>query len=198
MYVLTLKIAGARVLAEEQVVAPVHVRRALRRGLRQDRVVVEEHARRAAGQPRRSARQVIGDVADPVDRPAERRLVAERVRRRVDHHVPHHADVVHAAVGLERVVVKVGHVVVVEVDRDRPPVPVLLRRILRPVDRRARAVRVAVGLDVDAVVEVRDVVVGDDVARAVDLDGDVRRHHRRKLLPVDAVELRPEVAAPSR
>ena len=98
------------------------------------------------------------------------------------------------AVGLERVVVEVRHVVVVEVDRDRPPVPELLRRILRAVGG-GRAVRIAVGLDVDAVVKIGDVVVGDDVAGAVDLDGHVRRHHRRKLLAVDAVELAPELRA---
>ena len=106
-----------------------------------------------------------------------------------------HAHVVHAAIGLERVVVKVRHVVVVEIDRHRPPVPVLLRRILRSVGR-GRTVRVAVGLDVDAVVKIRDVVVGDDVPRAVDLHRNVGRHlrwetsarsRRRKLRP----EVRP-------
>ena len=104
--VVTLKMAGARVLAEDQVVAPVHVRRRPGDGLRQNRVVVEEHAGGAARQPRRAARRVIDDVADPVDRTAGRRLVAHRMRRRVEHHVPHHADVVHAAVDLDRVVVR--------------------------------------------------------------------------------------------
>ena len=189
------------VLAEHQVVAPVRVRRAGGQRLGQDRVVVEQHAGRAVREPRRARRQVVRDVADPVDGPAERRLIAERVRRVVDEQVPQHADVVHAAVGLDRVVVAVRDVVAVEVDRDGAAVPVFARRILRPVgDAGARgdgAVGVAVGLDVDAVVEVGDVVVRDDVARAVELDGDVRRHRGREDLAVDAAELRPHLAGPA-
>ena len=115
--------------------------------------------------------------------------------------IPQHADVVHAAVGLDRVVVAVRDVVAVEVDRDGAPVPVLARRILRPVrDAGARcdgAVGIAVGLDVDAVVEVRDVVVRDDVPGPVKLHRDVRRHRRREDLALDAAELDPHVAGPA-
>ena len=60
-------------------------------------------------------------------------------------------------------------VVAVEVDRHRQPIA----------DRRsATAVGIAVGRDVDAVVEVGDGVVGHDVARAVDLHR-VFRHQLR-------------------
>jgi hypothetical protein len=75
------------------------------------------------------------------------------VRRRIDQHVPHQADVVHAAVHLDRVVVRVADDVVVDVDRDRPPIPELARRIRRAVDR-MRAVRHPVHLRIDAVVKV--------------------------------------------
>src|SRR3954465_4403255 len=45
--------------------------------------------------------------------------------------------------------------------------------------------------------EVGDVVVRDDVPGTVDLDGDVRRHHRGKLLAGDAVERLPEGTVPA-
>ena len=159
-------------------------------------VVVEDDARRPRRRPGRSARRVIHDVADPVDRPAHRRLRRHRMRRGVDQHVPHQPDVVHAPVHLDRVVVGVGDVVVVDVDRHRPPIPELARRIRRPVVG-VRAVGHAVHLGVDAVVEVRHVVVGDDVAGAVEADGGVRLHDRRKLLTLHAAELLPEGAVPA-
>ena len=119
-----------------------------------------------------SRRQVVGAVPDPVDGSAEHGLAAERVRRVVDEHVPEHTHVVQAPVGLDRVVVGVGDGVV-EVDRDRPSVPVLAGRGLGPVGRSRRrrhaAVGVPVGLHVDPVVEVGNVVVGHDVPGPVDL-----------------------------
>ena len=69
-------------------------------------------------------------------------------------------------------------------------------RIVRAADRR-RAVRIPVRLRIDAVVEIRNVVVRDDVSGAVHLDRDVRSHHRRELLSVFAVELPPELARPA-
>ena len=60
-----------------------------------------------------------------------------------------------------------------------------------------RAVGHAVHLGVDAVVEVGDVVVRDDVAGAVEADRRVRLHHRRVLLALDVLELLPERAGPA-
>ena len=54
------------------------------------------------------------------------------------------------------------------------------------------AVGIPVGLHVDPVVEVGDVVVGHDVAGPVELHRDVGRHHRRMHLAVDAVEPPPQ------
>ncbi len=67
MFVVTVKICGLGVLAQHQVVAPVVVLR-IACGLRQNRVVVEQHACRTAGEARGAAGEVVGDVADPVDR----------------------------------------------------------------------------------------------------------------------------------
>ena len=85
--------------------------------LGKDGVVVEHDARRAE-EAARAAREVVADVPNPVDRPSKDRLVVECVRGVVDEHVPEHTHVVHAPVGLDRVVVRVRDVVVVEVDRD--------------------------------------------------------------------------------
>ncbi len=104
------------VFAEDQIVAPVHVRGRSGGSFREDGVVVEQHAGGAVGQSRRPAGSMISNVADPINRPTDRRLVAERVRSRVHHHVSHDSNVVHAAIDLEGIVVKVGHVVVVEID----------------------------------------------------------------------------------
>lgn len=59
---------------------------------------------------------------------------------------------------------KIGHVIVVVIDRNRPPVPVLPRRIAGPIQR-MRTVRVTVGFDVDAIME-----ICDNVARTVKPD----------------------------
>jgi len=72
------------------------------RGFRQYRIVVENHAHRTACQSRRTAGLVVRDIADPVHRSSERGLVAKRVRGMVDQHVSHDANVVHAAIGLNR------------------------------------------------------------------------------------------------
>ena len=91
------------------------------------------------------------------------------MRSGVQHHIAHHADIVHRAVDLEGVIVKVRHVVVVVVDRDRTAVPELARRIVRALNG-VRAIRIAIGLHIDAIMEIGDIVVGDDVTLAVDLD----------------------------
>src|SRR4029077_3800688 len=91
---------------------------------------------------------------------------------------------------------KVRQVVVIEIDGNWTTVPELSWRIVGPVDG-MRAVRVSVGLDVDAIVEVGDVVVGDDVPRTVQPNRRIGREDRRENLAVDAVELRPERADPS-
>ena len=187
---------GRRVLPQNQVVPPVRVRQRPG-GLRQDGVVVEDDPGRPE-EAARAARQVVGDVPDPVDGSAEHRLAAERVRRVVDEHVPQHPHVVQAPVGLDRVVVGVGDVVVVEVDRDRTPVPVLAGRIPGAVggsgSGRHAAVGVSVGLDVDAVVEVGDVVVGHDVPGPVDLHRHVGGHDRGMDLTVDGRRTVPTAA----
>src|SRR5436305_12770946 len=97
---------------------------------------------------------MVGDVPDPVDRAAEGRLITERMRSRIDHHVPHDPDIMHAAVDLEGVVMKIGHVIVVKVDCDWPPVPILSGRIMRAIDCMG-PVRVAVCLDMNSGVEIR-------------------------------------------
>jgi len=76
----------AGVLAQDEVVPPMRVLR-ISCGLGQNRIVVEDHAGGAAGQTSRPAGQVVGDIADPIYRPAERRLIAERVRRVIDRDV---------------------------------------------------------------------------------------------------------------
>ena len=60
-----------------------------------------------------------------------------------------------------------------------------------------RSVRHPVHLGVDAVVEVGDVVVRDDVAGAVEADAGVGLHHRRILLTLDVFELLPERTGPA-
>ena len=185
---------GRRVLPQNQIVAPMRVRRGPG-GLGQDGVVVE-HDAGGAEEAARASREVVGDVPNPVDGSAEHGLAAERVRRVVDEQVPEHAHVVQAPVRLDRVVVGVGDVVVVEVDRDGTPVPELARRILRTVGHprsgRDASVGVPVGLHVDPVVEVGDVVVGHDVSGAVELHGHIGRHDGGMDLTVDAVEPPPE------
>src|SRR5260370_38461436 len=96
---------------------------------------------------------MVGNVAYPIDRPSNGGLIAKRMRSRINHHVSHDTDVVHAAIDLEGVVMKVRHVVVVEIYRNRPPVPVFLRWIMGAVDR-MRAVRVPIRFKVDPIVEV--------------------------------------------
>ena len=144
----------------------------------------------------RTSRRVERNIADPINGPAERRLIAKRLRSVIDHHVPHDPDVVHASVDLEGIVMEVGHVVVVVVDGYRPAVPILLGRILRTIDG-SGSVRVAIRFRIDAIVEIRHIVVRDDVPGAVHLHGDVRCHLRRKHLPFHAGELRPEISGPA-
>src|SRR3954453_2808001 len=103
----------------------------------------------------------------------------------------------HAAVDLESIVVEVRHVVVIEVDGHRTAVPFVLRRVVWSVNSMG-TVRVSVGLNVDPVMEIRDVVICDDVTGPVKSDGSVRRHYRRELLTVDTVEWHPEGPIPSK
>ena len=111
------------------------IRRRSRGGLCQDGVVVEENTRGAVCHPRRAAGRVVGDVSDPIDWPSNGGLIAKRVGSGIQHHVSHDADVVHAAIDLESIVVKVGHVVVVVIDRNGPPVPILFGRVVRTIER---------------------------------------------------------------
>ena len=186
---------GWRVLPQNQIVSPMCVRHPPGR-LRQDGVVVE-HDPSGPQEAARAAREVVGDVPNPVGGPSEDRLTGERGRRVVDEHVPKHPHVVHAPVGLDRVVVGVGDVVVVDVDRDGTPVPVLPRRILgtlgHPRCGRENSVGISVGFHVDPVVEVRDVVVGHDVSGSVNLHRHVGGHDGGMDLTVDAVKLPPEL-----
>src|ERR1700730_19183713 len=138
---------------------------------------------------------MIGNVAYPIDGPTYRGLITKRMRSGIDHHVSHHANVVHTAVDLEGVVVKIRHVVVVEIDRDRPSVPELFGRIVRPVDS-VRAVRIPVRFNVDSIVEIVDIVVRNHVTRSVKPDSSVGRQLGWEFLTVDSIELRPEVSNP--
>ena len=137
----------------------MHVRRRVSRDLlADDRVVEREQARRLRRELERDpAGNVVKQVPNEVSRAAEHGLGAVAAMRRVDPSVVEDADVVDAAVRLDEIVPRHVDVVVVDVDRGSPPVRVGLRR--------------AVGRDADAVMEVRDGVVSDDVSGAVDLDG---------------------------
>ena len=187
---------GRTVLAQHQIVHPVAVGGGADIGFRQDGVVEIDHARRAVAGAGRSERRVVDDVPDPIDRPADRRLVAERVRGRVQHHVAHDADIVHRTVDLHGIVVEVGHVVVVVVDGDGTPLPELARRIERAVQR-IRAVRIAIGLHIDAVMEVGDIVVGHDVAAAINAHRGIGIQGGREFLAHHAGKLFPEIARPA-
>ena len=101
---------------------------------------------------------VIEQVADEIDRASEHGLCAVAVVCGIDAPVLIDADVVGAAVGFNEVVVGEVDVVVVDVDRRSATVRVGFRR--------------TVGGDADGVVEIGDGVVGDDVAGAVNFDGE--------------------------
>src|SRR5258708_1359019 len=103
----------------------------------------------------------------------------------------------HAAINLEGIVVKIRHVVVVEIYRYRPPVPVLFRWIVGAIDG-MRAVRVSVSLNVDPIVKVSDIIVSDDVPWSVETDRCVRRKLGREFLTVHSIELGPESPNPSK
>ena len=70
------------------------------------------------------------------------------------------ADVARAAIGLDAIVRHVGKIVVVEIDGNGQPV----------CDRVRRAVGIAIGGDVDAVVPIGGVVVRDNMTLAINLD----------------------------
>ena len=103
----------------------MHVRRGSGGGFRQDRVVVKQHARGTVRHPCRSTGRVVRDIPYPVDRPSDGRLVTERMGRGVHHQVSHDANVVQAAIDFDRIVMKVRQVVVIEINGDRPAIPVL-------------------------------------------------------------------------
>jgi hypothetical protein len=70
---------------------------------------------------------VINDVADEIDRTAERGLHAERAVAVIEAAVAEDADVVRATIGFEAVVLHVGDVVPVEIDRDGQAIAQRLR-----------------------------------------------------------------------
>jgi hypothetical protein len=116
-----------------------------------DRVVIDEQARWLGHKLEcDSARDIIENIADEVGRPAEDGLGAQACMGSVHSPVAHDPDIVHAAVSFDEVVP--GHVNVVVVEVDRNSLAVLFRF--------GRAVRG----DADAVMEVGDGVVADDVA----------------------------------
>src|SRR5205823_10502945 len=107
------------------------------------------------------------------------------------------ADVMHAAVSLDGVVVRVRDVVVVEVDRNRPAIPIFSRRIFRPI-RNVRAggdgsVGVAVRLYIDAVMEISNVVIRNNVTRPVELHSNIGSHFGRKDLSIHSIKSSPEL-----
>ena len=116
------------------------------------------------------------------------------MRGGIDHHVPHRSNIVHGAIDLEGVVVEVGHIIVVIVDRHRAVIPVCTGRIKGPLHR-VRAVRVSVSLHINAVVEVGDIIVCNDMALAVNPHRRIGLERHRKTLPVNEIELIPEVIA---
>src|SRR5258708_28384907 len=175
----------------------MHVRRGSSGSLSQDGVVVEEHARGAVCNPGRSAGCMVGNVAYPIDRPSNGGLVANRMRGRIDHHISQDANVVHAAIDLEGIVVKVRHVIVVVINRNRTSVPVFPGWVVGTVDG-MRAVRISVSFYVDPVVEISDIIVRNDVTRSVKPDRCVRGKDGREFLTVDPSELCPEVSDPSK
>src|SRR5437762_5441555 len=119
------------------------------------------------------------------------------MRSMVDEHIPHDADVMHAAVGLDGVVVRIRDVVVVEVDRNRPAIPIFSRRIFRPIRNVGAggdgSVRVSVCLYIDAVMEISNVVIRNNVTWPIELHSNIRSHFGRKDLSVDAIKSSPEL-----
>src|SRR5262245_30857174 len=140
-----------------------------------ERVVIDEHARRIGPAifDRAAHRHVVDDVSIEVGRPAEDRLRAQPVLRRVEAAVAHDADVMYAAVGFNKIVNHYEDVIVVDVYRHS----LLILRFGR------RAIRA----DINAVVEVSDVVVTDDVPLPVYFDPIIRLKRRGLIF----AEIRP-------
>ena len=162
--------APRRVAAQEQIVPPVYVGRRIARDLlADDRVVINKQPRWLGGKLERHAGHVIQKIANEVHRSAKHRLRAIPTLRGVDTAVVHDAHVVNAAVGLHEVIVEHMHVVVVDVDRRRPPLGVTLRR---PVCRNAYRV-----------VKIRDRIVRDHVPRPIHLDRVIARQQMRAIRP---------------
>ena len=119
-----------RIGPQEQIVREVRIRHLLRRAvLGDDRVVIHDHARRVAELQRN--RRVVDDVADVVRGPPKIGCALSAGVRRVHSAVPHHADVVDAAIGFDEVVAGHVDVVVVDVDRDGPELPLRFRHAVR-------------------------------------------------------------------
>lgn len=120
---------------------------------------------------------VINEVADEIGRPSQHGLGAERPVSLVEAAIAQDAYVTKRAVGLDQVV-HVADVIADDVDGHRHAIT----------DYPAGSVRfrIAIGGVVDAVVEVRDVVVFDHMPGAIDLDcgiGSQRHREVRKRLP---------------
>ena len=135
-----------------------------------ERILIDQDAGGGVDELQRtSGGGVVNQIAIEIQRTAERRLRAECGAGRVEAAILKHADVARPAIGFDAVVRHVGKVIVVEIDGNRQPV----------FDRVGRAVGIAISGDVDAIVPIGGVVVGDHVALAVDLHrvfgGDGRR-----------------------
>ena len=120
-------------------------------------MVGEDAGRGGAELERIASGDLIEQVANKVDRPAEDGLGAVAVMGRVYATVLEDADVVCAPVGLDEIVVRKVNVVVVNIDRGGSAFWI--------------GIRWAIGRDADRIVEVSDGIVSDYVSGAVNLDG---------------------------
>ncbi len=115
---------------------------------------------------------VVDDVPYKIRRSAVKGLLAEAVGARVQAEVAQDANVIHGPVSLHKVVVDIGNEVIIDIDGNEHPV--LPQHFFHRIDIRVGvsgiAVRDTVGSVVDAVVEIHDVVIADDVTGPADLD----------------------------
>jgi hypothetical protein len=120
--------------------------------------VINENPCGLGAQLKRAARgHVIKNVSEKINRTAEHRLRAIAVVCRVDASISKHSNVVGSAIGFDEVIVGKMNVVVVDIDGRRAPLRI---RVRRTISRNA-----------DAIVEIGDCVMPDDVPGALHLDG---------------------------
>src|SRR5581483_2386204 len=171
-----------RALRQDQVVAEVLIGGGTGASFSDDGVVVGQYPGGAFDVLQAPGGRVVHQVLVEIDRAAEHRLHAEGARGGIETAVAKDSNIAGAAVGFEAVVAHVQNVVAIEIDGQRHAVGDVI----------GRAIRGAVGGDIDTVVPVGHIVVRHDVALAVHFD----RILGEQQLGV-AGELRPQFAGPA-